>query len=123
MKSVEIPGQPSPPPQTEDHPPPTAGARRVPDDPAPGIAAPHYVAVFHFHDGRSAELVIPGVTGMSGGGDADGPGRLSVYAPPAGEDRGTRRLLEARLFNDLAELAVVAEPLELDIDEVPESGR
>ncbi len=80
---------------------------------------PHYLVVFHFQDGRSADLVVPGVTGMGGGGDAAGPGRLNVYGPGEAGARGTR-LIGARLFKDLADLTVVPEPLELEIDEVAE---
>lgn len=114
MNSVETPDNPISPTQTDDQ----AGTRRSSDD----ADAPHYFAVFYFQDGRRAELVIPGVTGMCGGGDVDGPGRISIYGPAADGERRTRRLLAARLFNDLAELAVVAEPLELDIAEASEAG-
>lgn len=113
MNSVETPD--SSPTQTTD----PAGAQRVSDD----ASVPYYFAVFYFQDGRRAELVIPGVTGMCGGGNnVDGPGRLSVYGVAVDGERRTRRLLAARLFNDLAELAVVAEQLELDIAETSEPG-
>jgi len=56
---------------------------------------------------------------MGGGGDAAGPGRLNVYGPGEAGARGTR-LIGARLFKDLADLTVVPEPLELEIDEVAE---
>ena len=81
---------------------------------------PYYLVVFHFQDGRSADLVVPGVTGMGGGGDAAGPGRLNIYGPGEAGARGTR-LLGARLFNDLADLTVVPELFELEI-EVAEQG-
>ncbi len=91
------------------------------DNPGDGGAdVPHYLVVLQLQDGRSADLVVPGVTGMGGGGDAAGPGRLNIYAPTEGP-RATRRLIGARLFNDLADLVVVTEPLELEIDELPDS--
>jgi len=93
-------------------------ARETPgESPSPVF---HYLVVLHFQDGRSADLVVPGVTGMGGGGDTAGPGRLHIYGPAVAGARSTRPLLGARLFNDLADLAVVTEPLELEIDEVPE---
>jgi hypothetical protein len=93
---------------------PLAGDRPSSDD----FAVPHYLVVLLFQDGRSADLVVPGVTGMGGSGDAEGPGRLSIYSPHDGSC-GTRRLVSARLFSDLADLAVVTEPLELEINEAP----
>ncbi len=68
------------------------------DDPT----QPHYLVVLHFQDGRSADLVVPGVTGMGGSGDAVGPGRLSIYGPAEGGIPAARRLIGARVFNDLA---------------------
>jgi hypothetical protein len=82
---------------------------------------PHYQVVLLFQDGRSADLVVPGVTGMGGSGDAAGPGRLNIYAPSGGP-RDARRLVGARLFSDLADLTVVADPLEIEIDEASEVG-
>ncbi len=87
-----------------------------------GPVLPHYLVVLHFQDGRSADLVVPGVTGMGGGGDTPGPGRLNIYGPAEERPLAARRLLGARLFNDLADLTFVPEPLELEIDEVAESG-
>ncbi len=119
MNSVEMPGnKPSSSTEAEEVPgddPDCSSASEVPE-------VPHYHVVLLFQDGRSADLVVPGVTGMSGSGDAAGPGRLSIHGPVEGSLRGTRRLLGARLFTGLADLVVVAESLELEIDEAPESG-
>lgn len=101
---------------------PEMAAHDAPANPDDGSAVPHYLVNLQLQDGRSADLVVPGVTGIGGGGggEATGPGRLSIYAPTEGTG-AARRLIGARLFNDLADLVIVEEPLELEIDEVPES--
>lgn len=119
MNSVETPS-PTSAPLAET----CATPHSEPDSPqassGPG-QGPHFLVVLLFQDGRSADLVVPGVTGMGGSGDAAGPGRLNIYAPCDGP-RETRRMVGARLFSDLADLTVVAEPLEIEIDEAPEVG-
>lgn len=121
MKTVEMstPSPSSPDDATLET--PSENPTRSPNE-GSGPVLPHYLVVFHFQDGRSAELVVPGVTGMGGGGDTPGPGRLNIYGPAEGRTLAARRLLGARLFKDLADLTVVPEPLELEIDEVAESG-
>ncbi len=124
MNSVETPGVCSPSPcagEGTTSSPKTTPSRAGHGPSHGGVAVPHFLVVLLFQDGRSADLVVPGVTGMGGGGDAAGPGRLNIYAPSGGP-RDARRLVGARLFSDLADLVVVAEPLAIEIDEAPEGG-
>lgn len=121
MNSVEIQNIVDSTPSAKEDAKAKSATSQAGDGPGRGsLAVPHFLVVLLFQDGRSADLVVPGVTGMGGGGDAAGPGRLNIYAPSEGPG-DARRLVDARLFSDLADLTIVAESLEIEIDEVPEN--
>jgi hypothetical protein len=76
---------------------------------------PCYRILLELVDGRRVVLDVPGVHAMGGGGIDPVPGRMSIFQPDPAAPRGYRQD-RARLFGDIAELAVSGVEVDLDVD-------